>query len=344
MTGRDATGRPRAGGAGRDEAGRPGSAVAEGRAAPWGRVLRVAVALVVLGAVGFALWTALHEDGPRVLDLFDRPGAVPLLLGACAANIAGLVLGMASWRALLADRIGPVAGARIFFLGQLSKYVPGRVWGVLTHVQLGKRLGVPASRMVGAYVVSLGVTTLTGAAVGLLVGPAVLGRQAYWLLAPAALVVACVLRPALLHRALVLAARLSRREEPAPAPGTRKALIVATVSWLVSGLHLWALLLLCGADPVAGLPVGVGAFALATVAGSLALILPDGWGVRELVLMAALATVVPWSVAGVVAVASRLVCVVCEVLTSLTALGWARLARTAEARNAERSTHVVEAV
>ncbi|MBG6137709.1 lysylphosphatidylglycerol synthase domain-containing protein [Longispora fulva] len=312
---------------GQDAAGPARNTVAEGRGA-WGRVLRAGVTVVVLGAVGFALWSALREDGPRVLDLFGRPGAAPLLLAACAANIAGLVLGMASWRALLADRIGPAAGARIFFLGQLSKYVPGRVWGVLTHVGLGRRLGVPASRMVGAYVVSLGVTTLTGAAVGLLVGPAVLGRHAFWLLGPAALVVACVVRPGILHGALVRAARLLRREEPAPAPGTRKALVVATVSWLVSGLHLWALLLLCGADPVAGLPVGVGAFALATVAGSLALILPDGWGVRELVLMAALATVVPWSVAGVVAVASRLVCVLCEVLTSLTALGWARLANT----------------
>ncbi|MEV6523091.1 hypothetical protein AB0M43_14165 [Longispora sp. NPDC051575] len=303
-----------------------------------GRVPRVLATVVVLAAVGYALWSALRRDGPRVLDLFGRPGAAPLLLAACAANIAGLVLGMASWRALLADRIGPVAGARIFFLGQLSKYVPGRVWGVLTHVQLGKRLGVPPSRMVGAYVISLGATTLTGAAVGLLVGPAVAGRHAFWLLAPAALVVACVVRPGILHWALVRAARLFRREEPAPAPGTRKALVVATVSWLVSGLHLWALLLLLGAEPLASLPVGVGAFALATVTGSLALILPDGWGVRELVIMAALATVVPWSVAGVVAVASRLICVLCEVLTSLAALGWARAIRP------ERSTHVVEAV
>jgi hypothetical protein len=48
---------------------------------------------------------------------------------------------MLGWRILVP--VGGLTAARIFFLGQLGKYLPGRVWGVVTHVDLGRRAGVP---------------------------------------------------------------------------------------------------------------------------------------------------------------------------------------------------------
>ncbi len=129
--------------------------------------------------------------------------------------------------------------------------------------------------------------------------------------------VALLVRPALVLRPVAFAARLTGRPAPDVAAGTiRGSLALALVSWLVSGVHLWALAVLFGAGQPAVLPLATGAFALATVAGSLAVILPDGWGLRELTLSATLAGVLTWPVAGAVAVASRLVCVVCEVVTA----------------------------
>jgi uncharacterized membrane protein YbhN (UPF0104 family) len=105
-----------------------------------------------------------------------------------------------------------------------------------------------------------------------------------------------------------------------------------TLSWLVSGLHLWLLAIAMGAPPVRSLALCVGGFGLATVVGLLAVVTPDGLGVREAVLLAVLATVLPVPAATIVALASRLVTTVGEV-----GLGGAALA-VAELMQRRRST------
>ncbi|BCJ50812.1 hypothetical protein Asp14428_22870 [Actinoplanes sp. NBRC 14428] len=283
-----------------------------GRPSRW---LTPVVIVAALAGVGFAL----RRDGPAAAAALARPGAVPLVCAAAVANLAGLLVGMAAWRALVP--LDGLVAARIFFLGQLGKYLPGRVWGVVTHVDLGRRAGVPAERMVTAYLVSIGLTILSGAGVGLLAAPGV------WIAAPVLLFVACLVRPDLLNRPITLAARLLKRPvTPVPPARLRRALALAVVSWLISGLHLWAIAVALGAGPAGSAAVAVGAFALATVAGSLSVITPDGWGVREFALTAALATVLPLSAAGVAAIASRLVCVLVEVSISLAVLGLSRSA------------------
>ncbi len=74
------------------------------------------------------------------------------------------------------------------------------------------------------------------------------------------------------------------RRQLAPRPAALHRLGVRLLGGL--RLHLWVIAVLLGAPPLLSLPVCVGGFALATVAGSLAFVLPDGWGARELVLLA----------------------------------------------------------
>jgi len=293
-----------------------GAAVGALRLVLGNRPTRWLAPLVVTAALAGVAF-ALRRDGAAALSALARPGTLPLAVAAVAANLAGLLVGMVAWRVLVP--VGGLAAARIFFLGQLGKYLPGRVWGVVTHVDLGRRAGVPAERMVTAYLLSIGLTILTGAGVGLLAAPG------GWVAAPVLGLVACLVWPRLLSYPLALAARVFRRPvTPVPPRLVRWALALAVVSWLVSGLHLWAVSVALGAAPGRAATVAVGAFALATVAGSLSVVAPDGWGVREFALTAALATILPWSAAGLAAIASRLICVVVEVCTSLVVLGLSR--------------------
>jgi uncharacterized membrane protein YbhN (UPF0104 family) len=173
--------------------------------------------------------------------------------------------------------------------------------------------------MVSAYFVSIGLTLLTGAGIGLLAAPG------WWSLAPAGALGVLLLRPGLLDLPLRWGARLMRRiVEPLAPRLIRQALALAVVSWAVSGLHLWALARAFGAAGPYVFVVCVGAFGLATVAGALSVVSPDGWGVREVTLTALLATVMPWGAAGLTAVASRLVCVLVETCTSLAVVALAR--------------------
>ncbi|OON32009.1 hypothetical protein BSA16_07950, partial [Micromonospora sp. Rc5] len=64
----------------------------------------------------------------------------------------------------------------------------------------------------------------------------------------------------------------------------------------------------------------VGAFALATTAGTFAIFVPDGAGVREVLVVAALSTVLPLPAAVTAAVASRVLSTLAEVLTAGLAL------------------------
>ncbi|MFE7456663.1 lysylphosphatidylglycerol synthase domain-containing protein [Streptomyces sp. NPDC057554] len=314
------------------------------------RLFRWVAALVLIAATCFAVGGALRGAGTEVAQAAGRPGGVLLLGAALLANAAGLVLSMLSWRVLVVDRgvvdggagdggagegggRGPKARtsdiARIFFIGVISKFVPGRIWGVLAHIQLGKALGIAPERMIAAFGLGLVIGMTTGAAAGLLVAPAVFGAHA-WVFAPLVLLAAAaVARPGWVGRLVAWTMRLARRPDRS-APSSPRALRIsigwACASWAVSGLHLWAIAVLLGAPPLLSLPVCVGGFALATVAGSLAFVLPDGWGARELVLLAPLSAVMPLSAAAAAVIASRLVCVLSEVAATGGALLWARAA------------------
>ncbi|MFJ6194816.1 lysylphosphatidylglycerol synthase domain-containing protein [Micromonospora sp. NPDC092111] len=305
---------------------------AAGRPAPrwrrrlW-RLVTVVFGLVVAAAVGRAL---AGQDWSVVAVLVGRRDGVEiglLLAGALLAATVGPLLGMLSWRAILLELGPPVSRIRllrVFFVGFLAKYVPGKVPGVVAALKVATANGVTLPRMLVSGTLSTLLVHLTGLTVGLLTGAQVLGGRAVWLALPALPLVVAVCWPAVLGRVSHLVLKLLRRPEPArPVSGRAVRVAVAwqTLSWLVSGLHLWLLAVAMGAAPGRSLPLCVGAFGLATVVGVLAIVVPDGLGVREAVLSGALALVLPVPSAVAVAVASRLVTTVGEVVLGGAALG-----------------------
>lgn len=281
----------------------------------WLRRILTAV-FMLAAAAGVAL--ALRHQGWDVVARLREPRTLPYALASLVANVAGLALGMLSWRRFVVDVGGPVGNrdtARIWAAGMFGKYIPGRFWGLVAHVRMGRAAGIAPARMATAFLISFGVVMLTGAAVGLLAAPGMTGAARWWLAVPLVVLAAALVRPELLNRLVALLARVARRPAPdrlATPAGMRAGTVLALASWAVAGVHLWVLAVMLGADPVAALPACIGGFGLATVAGSAALIMPDGWGARELTLTVALAAVLPWGEAGVAALASRFVCIVAE--------------------------------
>jgi uncharacterized membrane protein YbhN (UPF0104 family) len=219
------------------------------------------------------------------------------------------------------------AGAKIWFLANLARYVPGNVWSYVGAVELARREGVARrttlSVMALTQVLSVGVALLAGLPV-LLAERARLGRPA---LLGAVVVAAGAGLAALFRRQLLV---LARRRLPGfdPADLTPSA---ATVVLLVSGYAVyWAVTGLAFAALVASLyplaasdvPLVVAAYAAAYAAGFLALLTPAGLGVREGVLVVALAPVLPAGPALVVALLSR----VWMMLVELAGAGVAHLA------------------
>jgi len=299
----------------------------------WLRLALVALFLVFVVVLLVKQW-------PQVRPLLRRldPAAI---VAATAAVLAGVFGTFRAWRAVLADLGSPLpqaAGMRVFFLGQLGKYLPGSVWPVLAQMELGRDYEVPERASAAAFVVFVLLILGTGLALAvpsipLLSHGAHSPLSAWWALG--ALVVAVVVAtPPVLNRLLALALRLARRQ-PIPAPlsaaGIGRAAGWAVISWTCYGLHVFVLASALGSGHGAVLLLqSAGAFAAAWCAGFLLIAAPAGAGVREAVLVLLLGAAIGRSQATVIAVLSRL-------LFLLADLGWAAVS-AALPRRSSRGT------
>lgn len=293
------------------------------RSDPWARL---ALFLVVCACAGLALRANWEQAGAAAasLPLWVLPTAV-------LAAMTGLTAQMLAWRELLAGLGSPLpyrAAARVMFVGQLGKYLPGSVWAFVAQVELARDWEVPRSRGAAATLLAVAVTvavSLAVAAVALPLSSAEAAHRWWWMLALAPLLLAA-LHPRVVSWGIRLAARpFTRFREVAEAgpleiggPALAAAVGWTLVAWLPLGVHVWILTWAVGGDALRSAGPAVGAYALAWTLGLLVVFAPAGLGVREAVLVVALAPVVDPGAALVVAVLSRLVMTAADV-------GWAGL-------------------
>ncbi|MDQ1402796.1 MAG: glycosyltransferase 2 family protein [Actinomycetota bacterium] len=274
-------------------------------------LLSVAFACILVIAVLVAVARAWHGVGTSLRHL-----SLATLAEAELVVLAGLVAGLLAWRTILIDlgsEVSVPAAARIFFTGQLGKYLPGSVWPVLTQMQMGKAAGLDRTRVAVASTLSLAISLMTGLLVGLLaVGHAVHDgpRIAALCIVVISPLVVLVARPALVTQAVDRALRLVRRPPLGCSLSRRGVVVVLTWSiavWVCHGAQAWILLRAFGASGRALPLFATGGFALATVVGVLVLVVPAGAGAREGALVALFSTVVAPSTATAFALVSRMV-------------------------------------
>jgi glycosyltransferase 2 family protein len=264
--------------------------------------------LVLLGAFGWALagrWdevvAALRDQNPLVL------------LASLALCLLAVLMSFLLWRGTLATLGSDVPArkvARMFFVAQLGKYVPGSVWPVVAQMRMGREIGLPRARVGLAFLLTLGLSLLWGLIAGLAALPALVaqeGRGFTAVLFSLPLVLA-LLVPRIINQLLARGLTLLRRpqlEQPLSGRAIVRGSLWTLAFWIVFGLHVWALAVGLGADPLETLPVAIGGFALAFSIGPLLVVLPAGAGVREAVLVVLLGTVLPTPEATAVALTSR---------------------------------------
>jgi glycosyltransferase 2 family protein len=276
----------------------------------------VMVAVTVLTFFGIALASRWREVTARKWE-FD-PGFLALatvLLAVSYAMVAAL------WAVALhrAAGVGLIRGIRIWFVANLTRYVPGNVWSFVGAVELAKREGVARRTtlavMALAQLLSVGTALLVGLPV-LVAGEDRLGPAP--LLGGLAVALAVLLAVTMRHRLAALLRRRYPEVEPgdlAPSPAAAALLGAGYVLyWVVTGVAFAALVRSLYPLAAADLPLTVAAYAAAYAIGFLALVTPAGLGVREAVLTVALAPIMPVGVALAVALLSRLWTMLVELL------------------------------
>jgi hypothetical protein len=309
-----------------------------GAAARRRRALRRALnALLIAAFVAFIAYAVAKRWG----DVRDYAGRLSLrAAGLSMAAVLGAVwCSFLCWKAVLADfgsRVPVSGGMRIFFIGQLGKYLPGKLWPILTQMRLGDEYRVPRRASGAAAGVFMLLVLGTGLVLAAVTVP-FLGGQAFgrywWTLAVLPLALAAM-HPAILNRCLGLALRLLKRE-PMPRPLTMRGIATAAFwclpMWAAFGVHTWALALDLGSANALDLYLrSTGVFAASWSIGFVLGVLPAGAGPREAAFILLFGATLPTAQATVIALVSRLLITVGDVAWGVLALVGIRKPRAEE--------------
>lgn len=293
-------------------------------------VLRLVGILAALAAVTFCVKTlvdAWSRIGPAIADASLAWSGVAL---GCAA-LAMTGLGLLWWRCLatFGERRPPGLTLAWYFAGELGKYLPGGIWPVVGRGELASRGGVSRTTGYGTTLVAYGCMSAAALGVCGALGPitALTGHLGWsWTLIVLVPVALLAVHPAVLGRAGGLGNRLSRGR--LTIPGRSWAAMARLVGWSVPA---WVLLGLSSAALTEALgyhdvvPQIVLAAVAAWIIGFLAVPVPAGVGLREIVFIAL--SGLPTAEGTAVAAGARLLLVVVDALGGVAGLVYVSLRR-----------------
>jgi len=264
------------------------------------RRVRVVAQLLLVVALVFvvlrvrSLWHGSHIELAKI-DWGALVGS--FALAAIATVGAGLI-----WLAILRG-LGVrthLRWAGIFFQAQLGKYIPGSVWQYAGRAAVSRTYGIPGRAVGLSLPIEFAASAIAaGAMAGFLLG--------WW----GALILAGV------AIALVPGETIARDRRATVA--TIRATLLFLPVWLLLGMSFWLCARGLVAVPAHDLAYYMGAFAVAWLAGLVAIYAPGGLGVREAVLVALLGGRIGAANALVVAAASRLILILVDVLLAAVA-------------------------
>lgn len=286
------------------------------------RVFRWGFVVVTVGLGSYAI----AAQWGQVSRSIDRMGLLTVAL-ALGSVLLGLLMSMQAWRALLAGLGSPLpvpGAARVVFLGQLGKYLPGSVWPVLAQMELGTTYRVPRHRSASASVLFMLLALLTGLLTTLVMLPFI-GTSSYlWALVITPVLIAC-LHPRVLNKLMSRLLRLAK-QPPLEHPLSGRTLAVALSwwfgVWICNGVSIWLLTMRLGAPVGKSLLVAIGGYAFAWSVGFIVVFVPAGVGLRDVLLVTTLSPLVGVGGATAVALLSRALTTAGDMLTAASAGAW----------------------
>ncbi len=258
----------------------------------WWSVLKVILILAVLAAVGWEFARILRQPQLWQQPLNLRPG---WLVVSVLLYLVGGAFSAAFWYGLLRS-VGQhphlAAAVRAYYVGQLGRYVPGKVWGLLMRATLVTGPGVQTAPAALTATYEALLTPAAGALVGGVLFLAMgLGNPLANLEAVGALVlVGLLIVPSVFNALVSRIAAPFRSDRSAPLPRVPWLALVGGLTltacgWAAQGASLWALMRGLLPDPsVWGALQWVHCTAyigLAYILGFIMVFLPSGLGVRE---------------------------------------------------------------
>ena len=299
---------------------------------------RLLLALLTLVAVGLAGWNILTQ-----WRAFRASGAHlvlqwPLILLSSALVATAYAVLIETWRRTVRSWDAELpwgVAARIWFVSNLGRYLPGKVWQIGAMGVLAREAGVsPVAAAGSALVINL-VNVLAGFGLVLITGSEFFEAPRVAIALAVALAVGIALAPRLIPVVGRAAGRLLRRRIDVPVlpdSAVWLACIGCLLAWILYGIAFQVFVAGVLGQAPGRTASYIAAFTGSYLAGYIVLFAPGGIGVREGSLILALSRfgLAQSGAAGVISLTSRLWLTVLEVLPGLAllALGALRGRRT----------------
>jgi glycosyltransferase 2 family protein len=284
--------------------------------------------VLVVGFAGRYLWGQWSQATGQGVTFEFHPG---WLLAASAVVLGTFLMLVETWRLVLGHLGSSIdfrTAARVWFVSNLGKYVPGRIWQVTTMAVLSGEQGVPVGTVGASALVIAIANVATGFAVVLVTSAGTVrrlaGGTAGVIAATVGLFILLFVAPYIASHWNRIARRFPRWQLSVSIPS--RAVIVAiagtTVSWFLYGLAFMLFVRSIIGENSAPYSAYVTANAASYLVGYLAIIAPAGIGFREVVLASLL---VPLRIAtapqaAIITVASRVWLTLLEIIPSIVAM------------------------
>ncbi|HRK32885.1 MAG TPA: hypothetical protein PLD59_17615 [Tepidisphaeraceae bacterium] len=272
----------------------------------WVIALKLALLLVVLGFVGWALYRNFQQIDFSAVRFSVAPAALAVVFLVVVSTVQ-----MVSYRSLLSAYTQAPAWrvmAAVAWVPPLGKYVPGKVAALLGAIYMLRRFNIPAAVAISVVLVLDGLAVIAGLITGsplLLWEPVQRVLPGGWVYCGIIVAAGIVcLHPAVFGRAINFALKKLKKPPLPRMPDVARYIVpvmCAFAQWIAAGLALWFMTRSVAEMPASQIPLFISIAALAMTISYLALFAPAGLGVREAIYLGTLASLIGPKAAIVVA-------------------------------------------
>ena len=284
------------------------------------RGIAIVLTLFVAATMGALLYA--NRDTLRTLEWRIRP--IPLLLSFLAYGLA-LTLAILAWGRMMSALGATISWRdhiRVYCVTNLARRLPGLLWYVVGRVALYDQDKASPAIVSFASALELVLIAIAALAIGVTAGPGMVSEHIHplWVAAGVALCLAGI-HP----RDLRIPLRWLRpqndneRETLLRYRQVLGWLLLYGASWLAGGIMLFAMIQAVYPIPLDRLPQTIAAWCLSGLLSVVVALLPVGFGLRELTLGLLLASFLPSGLAIVIALMTRLLLTLYDLVLALIA-------------------------
>jgi len=275
------------------------------------RVIKWILQALLIAVIFYFLARNLYVNWNKIVE-YDWNINYYFLASSLVLSIVGAFLIALGWNLILrvlGGRLGYKRALRIFFITDLAKYVPGKVWTMVGKVYLCAKEGIPIAKTSASVVIQPLIQVIAGIMMFLISLPFWTKTSGFmsklYLFLPLIPIGLILLHPAIMTKILNFVLTRLKQKPIELNIKYRDILLILLLwcgLWILTGVASYFLIISIYSFPISQLPVVIGIFSIAGISQFLT---PSGIGVLEGVLTVLLGLYVPVHIAIFIALLAR---------------------------------------